>query len=87
MAHVMGWGYVNPGSSLETVDELHIVSVDVISNEECETITKDGQNYEGQIYDNMMCTSTEGQDACQGDSGEFESRSWRVLYAKLLQQV
>jgi len=69
MAHVMGWGDVNPGSSLETVDELHIVSVDVISNEECETITKDGQNYEGQIYDNMMCTSTEGQDACQGDSG------------------
>jgi len=69
MAHVMGWGDVNPGSSLETVDELHIVSVDVISNEECETITKDGQNYEGQIYDDMLCTSTEGQDACQGDSG------------------
>ena len=75
IAHVMGWGDTNPGAALEVVDELHIVSVDVISNEECETIAKDGQNYEGMIFDSMLCTSTEGRDACQGDSGEFGNRS------------
>jgi secreted trypsin-like serine protease len=75
IAHVMGWGDVDPSSALVTVDELHIVSVEVISNEECETITIGGQNYEGMIFDSMLCASTEGQDACQGDSGEFERTS------------
>jgi secreted trypsin-like serine protease len=74
-AHVMGWGDVDPGSAVITVNELHIVSVEVISNEACETITKGGENYEGKIHDSMLCTSTEGQDACQGDSGEFERKS------------
>jgi hypothetical protein len=71
----MGWGDVDPGSAVITVNELHIVSVEVISNEACETITKGGENYEGKIHDSMLCTSTEGQDACQGDSGEFERKS------------
>jgi secreted trypsin-like serine protease len=71
IAHVMGWGDTDPGSAVVTVTVLQIVSVEVISNEECETITINGQNYQGMIDESMLCTFAEGQDACQGDSGEF----------------
>lgn len=68
-ANVMGWGDIDPGPALITPDELHIASVEIITNGECEMITRGGQNYEGMIDESMICAYTESQDACQGDSG------------------
>jgi trypsin len=63
---VMGWGDtgLNPYPN-----ELQIVDLEVISNDECASMTIDGNNYGGSIHESMICTHTEGKDSCQGDSG------------------
>jgi hypothetical protein len=66
--HVLGWGVTDDGS---LADELLRVDLAVISNEDCNNAELGEDNYNGQIFDDMICTETDGQDACQGDSGEI----------------
>ena len=64
---VLGWGYLEFGGK-EKPGVLQEVSLTHISNEEC--AYSENFNYPSAwIQDNMMCTSTEGADACIGDSG------------------
>lgn len=42
------------------------VDIQVISNSDCERASKGEDTYKGWIYDSMLCTMTQGQDACQG---------------------
>lgn len=68
--YVMGWGdtdQTDAGVSLS--DELMIVGLPVISNQDCDNASSGGDSYAGYIFDNMLCTASEGEDACQGDSG------------------
>ena len=69
--HVMGWGDTDPGDGQRLSDILMIVDVEVISNNDCEDAEQGGDSYNGWIYPSMLCTSTKGQDACQGDSGKL----------------
>jgi len=73
----MGWGNTDKAQDVDTSSqELLAVNLGVISNEDCETEygvngAKSGERMgtrsssEWKVYDNMMCTYTEGQDACQ----------------------
>ena len=65
-AQILGWGMTLNRS---TSDQLQIVDTDIISNTECETVQRDGNSYNGSIYDSMICTFRKGRDSCQGDSG------------------
>jgi len=71
--HVMGWGDIIAGDAQQVSETLMITDLRVISNQQCKSMTKqkDGQavSYNDWIYEDMLCTFTEGQDACQGDSG------------------
>jgi secreted trypsin-like serine protease len=78
--YVMGWGDTDPTKSIQNMpDELMIVELEVISNADCEKAESGTDSYDGYISDDMLCTEYEGQDACQGDSGEsitlFDVRS------------
>lgn len=64
VAHVVGWGATSTSTFSPVLQE---VDLDVISNEEC-MIAADGA-YSLVITDNMICTYSEGKDACRGDSG------------------
>ena len=67
--HVLGWGNTREGG-YSVAQELMRVDLNVISNDECEKAELDNDhNYEGAIYEDMMCTDSGEQDACQGDSG------------------
>jgi trypsin len=71
---VMGWGDTTADDyTQELADELKSVTVNVISNSDCDassgTINGWSDSYEGQITDNMMCARDNGEDSCQGDSG------------------
>ena len=67
--HVLGWGVTDDGS---LANVLLRVDLAVISNDDCNNAEIGEDNYNGQIFDDMICTETDGQDACQGDSGEFK---------------
>ncbi len=70
-AHVMGWGNNNTDNS-NLPNEMQMVDVEVISNQECETLERGGSSYAGfgfGVYESNICTYTETKDACQGDSG------------------
>mmetsp|Transcript_26238 Transcript_26238/g.54805 ORF Transcript_26238/g.54805 Transcript_26238/m.54805 type:complete len:176 (-) Transcript_26238:2025-2552(-) len=70
--HVMGWGDMDDNANRKVVsDALMIVDLEVISNGECEKASGGDTSYANWIFDDMICTSTEGHDACQGDSGEY----------------
>jgi len=78
--YVMGWGDTDAARSIQNMpDELMIVELEVISNADCEKAESGTDSYDGYIFDDMLCTEHEGQDACQGDSGEnitmFDVRS------------
>jgi trypsin len=62
-ANVIGWGATESGGlSSNTPNE---VSIQVTSNDQCKT------DYSvEQITDTMLCASSSGKDACQGDSGK-----------------
>jgi secreted trypsin-like serine protease len=65
---VMGWGVTDDGS---VADSLMRVDLAVMSNADCESAESGEGDYNGNIYDDMICTdSSDGEDACQGDSGE-----------------
>jgi len=74
IAHVMGWGSINgnPNEPMPPPEEMHMVDVEVISNQQCEDLERGGASY-GEygfdIYESNICTYTEKKDACQGDSG------------------
>ena len=65
-AQILGWGMT---LNTSTSDQLQIVDTDIISNIECESVQRDGNSYNGSIYDSMICTFRKGRDSCQGDSG------------------
>ena len=65
---VMGWGVTNTNTG-ELSDVLIEVSVEVITNEECDASGDDTDNYNDQITENMLCARDNGEDSCQGDSG------------------
>lgn len=70
-ARVMGWGNRSP-NGFDMPDVPHFVDVEVISNEKCEDMERDGDSYGSMKYpisDDMLCTYTEEKDSCQGDSG------------------
>jgi len=70
-ARVMGWGN-REASGFNLPDVPYTADVDVISNQECETLERSGESYGDMKYpitDDMICTYTENKDACQGDSG------------------
>jgi hypothetical protein len=75
---VMGWGKLDDGS---VADVLMRVDLAVMSNEDCDSADSGDGDYNGQIYDSMICTdSSDGQDACQGDSGEtYIANSWKNI--------
>lgn len=69
-AYVMGWGDTDPDDfNVETPNELMIVGLPVMSNEDCANAETGDGSYAGTIFDNMLCTESDGEDACQGDSG------------------
>jgi len=66
-AHVMGWGDQNPDEDITRLAKnLMGVDIQVISNSQCERSSRGEDSYRGWIYDSMLCTMTQGQDACQG---------------------
>ena len=75
--HVFGWGDTTADDYTQKLaDRLMDVSVNVISQKDCDD--SEGQtgggwtdSYNGQITDNMLCAKDNGEDACQGDSGQF----------------
>ena len=74
-SYTMGWGDTKAKDRRvrgrrRLVDQLLIADVEVISNEECSDIKRDGESYGNEIHDDMICADTRGKDACQGDSGE-----------------
>ena len=73
--YVMGWGDTTADDYTQKLaGQLQDVSVNVISNKDCDD--SQGQiggwydSYKNQITDNMLCAQDNGEDACQGDSGE-----------------
>jgi trypsin len=71
---VMGWGDTTADDyTQELADKLMSVSVNVLSNQECDdsegTIGGWTESYKNQITDNMLCARDNGEDSCQGDSG------------------
>ena len=76
MARTMGWGDTDPDSDTLSVSySLLEVDLPVISNQECQAAEGSDNgytdSYESYILNSMLCTFSPGQDACQGDSGEF----------------
>lgn len=79
VTHVMGWGDMVEGDEQEVSDELMAADLEVISNKRCKKAdgVVDGRDisYENWIFNDMLCTFSEGKDACQGDSGKFKVTS------------
>lgn len=69
MATTMGWGDMDAGSGQVLPSMLMAVDLEVMSNRDCRDAERDEFSYERWIFDDMLCTYTEGKDACQGDSG------------------
>ncbi len=71
-ATIMGWGLTVPDQDSSLSSILMVADVKTISNEECSASADPSypwSNYEGQIFDDMLCAYFEGADSCQGDSG------------------
>lgn len=71
---VMGWGDTVADDYVQRLsDKLMDVSVNVISNGDCDasegSINGWNDSYKGQISDQMLCARDNNEDACQGDSG------------------
>ncbi|KAL7443682.1 hypothetical protein ACHAXM_009340 [Skeletonema potamos] len=72
IAYVMGWGVTDTGNNDPLPQQMQMVDVQVISNQDCETLERGGESYGGYgfgVYGSNICTYTEKKDACQGDSG------------------
>jgi secreted trypsin-like serine protease len=70
---VVGWGVKDTNAAFASSNELMEVDVNLISNEECEQssgiINGEEDNYNGKIFDSVMCAKDFGKDSCYGDSG------------------
>jgi trypsin len=68
---VVGWGVTKASGAGGVSDKLMQVSVNCISNDECDASGNHQDNYNGQITQNMLCAKVNGggKDSCQGDSG------------------
>ncbi len=70
---VLGWGTTDNSdpSNLIFPSVLQQGSLKYITNDECEsTVITNKKLYEGEVYSEMMCArSSQGVDACSGDSG------------------
>jgi secreted trypsin-like serine protease len=62
-------GYDATEENGESPDVLQRITVDYISNEDCEGATDGATVYEDLIGDDMMCTLDPGEGQCNGDSG------------------
>lgn len=72
---VMGWGDVKEQSDkFEASDVLMTVEADIISNDECSSaqgkLDEYNGSYDNLIFPSMICSLTEKQNACKGDSGK-----------------
>jgi trypsin len=72
--YVMGWGDTVAADDISRLsDVLKDVSVNVISNTECEqsegTVGGWYDTYDGSITSAMLCAKDNNEDSCQGDSG------------------
>ena len=72
---VNGWGATNKQAT-KFPDEMHEVSVDVMSLKEC-------REHKSTITDNMLCAQAPGKDACLGDSGgplayDKDGKTWQT---------
>lgn len=71
--YVTGWGRTNEASPVSATN-LQEVEVKYIDNEKCEAsegyLDQTGVvSYDGMIFEDHLCASDEGKDACYGDSG------------------
>eukprot|EP00804_Cyclotella_cryptica_P013972 CCRYP_002483-RB/>CCRYP_002483-RB protein AED:0.35 eAED:0.37 QI:166/0.71/0.5/1/0.42/0.5/8/0/425 len=71
---VMGWGDTTADDlTMETSSVLMEVSVNVISNTQCQAAKGKhngySDSYDGWITEHMLCAVDENEDSCQGDSG------------------
>ena len=78
--YAMGWGDTDVLTYEQVSDWLMIVDLEVISNDDCNAAEKGGVSYKNWVTDDMMCTYSENQDACQGDSGMARFVHMRGLY-------
>ncbi len=66
VGYASGWGVLNPNRMNIQATKLQSVAVRTMSNRECEALYQ----HNGSVTDAMMCaSSTNGGDACFGDSG------------------
>ena len=63
-------GFAIVGIAIVAIVIAAFADLEVIPNEDCEQVSGGDMTYTNWIFDNMMCTSTEGHDTCQSDSGE-----------------
>ena len=56
-------------------DDLKHVQLNYVSNKDCTTDFDYGRD---DITTNMMCARDDGEDSCQGDSGEITS-NWSLI--------
>lgn len=71
MVTTMGWGETSAQTRGLSSDLLE-TNVEVLDNQECEELERSGKSYNDfgeKITDDMVCTFTQGTDACYGDSG------------------
>ena len=66
----VGWGDMDPTEEEDLPDVLQQVTLNAISNDECELAKRpSGVSYMNRILPSMICTYDENKDSCQGDSG------------------
>jgi hypothetical protein len=63
----VGWGYTRNGGTASAI--LQQVTLGYVPNDECNAKEDEGDSYQGEISDNMLCTFAVGKDTCYGDSG------------------
>jgi hypothetical protein len=63
----VGWGDLGDDDTTSAI--LQQVKLDYVPNDECEAKEDQGDSYQGEISDDMLCTFAVGKDACYGDSG------------------
>ena len=73
-SRAMGWGDTDEGDGQTVSEELLFVDLNVLSNEVCGKARGGDVSYDTWIFDDMLCTYTQGRDACQGDSGAMRRR-------------
>jgi secreted trypsin-like serine protease len=64
----LGWGVTSPDD--EDVNQvLQQVTLQYVTNDQCEQAISKGKSYEDEITEDMLCTFAPEKDHCYGDSG------------------